>query len=392
MKQSSLPLPDFAAIAHSRKLSACLKKLIDECEGSISFDKYMNLVLYQPELGYYNSATQKFGLTGDFVTAPEISSLFSKCIAAQCSQILGDFEESAILEIGAGNGTMARDLLLDLEKYRSLPEKYYILEISPYLKLKQKKLLREALPQFIDNIEWLSTLSNLKFKGLVLANEVIDALPVKRFKKESSSFKEMKVGYSKDNFYWLDVVADPFLTEHLKDLESKLPAPFPSNYYSEINVQLKEWLNIIQSTIDEGVILFIDYGYSVLDYYHPSRFDGNLLCHYRHHVHNDPFFYPGLQDITTSVNFSAVAEYAEDIGLNVSGYTNQVYFLFGCGLDDLVVKMNLQDISSQTKLSQELRKLTMPDEMGERFKVIGLTKKYNKKLTCFSKMNQINRL
>ena len=229
-------------------------------------------------------------------------------------------------------------------------------------------------------------------KGLVLANEVIDALPVKRFKKESSSFKEMKVGYSKDNFYWLDVVADPFLTEHLKDLESKLPAPFPSNYYSEINVQLKEWLNIIQSTIDEGVILFIDYGYSVLDYYHPSRFDGNLLCHYRHHVHNDPFFYPGLQDITTSVNFSAVAEYAEDIGLNVSGYTNQVYFLFGCGLDDLVVKMNLQDISSQTKLSQELRKLTMPDEMGERFKVIGLTKKYNKKLICFSKMNQINRL
>ena len=216
MKQSSLPLPDFAAIAHSRKLSACLKKLIDECEGSISFDKYMNLVLYQPELGYYNSATQKFGLTGDFVTAPEISSLFSKCIAAQCSQILGDFEESAILEIGAGNGTMARDLLLDLEKYRSLPEKYYILEISPYLKLKQKKLLREALPQFIDNIEWLSTLSNLKFKGLVLANEVLDALPVKRFKKESSSFKEMKVGYSKDNFYWLNAAAGSFFNRAFK--------------------------------------------------------------------------------------------------------------------------------------------------------------------------------
>tara|TARA_B100001540_G_scaffold161917_1_gene143274 strand:+ start:1484 stop:2662 length:1179 start_codon:yes stop_codon:yes gene_type:complete len=392
MKQSSLPIPDPTSQSHSRMLSAYIKDMIEKSGGSIGFDQYMNSVLYQPDLGYYSSNIQKFGFTGDFITAPIVSPLFSKCLAYQCSQVLNEIKDSAILEIGAGNGVMAKDLLLELQERDSLPNKYYIFEVSLSLEKAQKKLLKKFLPEYIDNIIWLNTLSKKKFNGLVLANEVLDSLPVKRFKKELNIFKEMKVTFSENRFHWINEIADSNLAEDLKKLESNLPSPFPNDYYSEINIQLKEWINKIQLTIEQGVILFIDYGYSTLDYYHPSRSDGNLLCHYQHHVHNNPFFYPGLQDITTSVNFTAVAQHAEEIGLDVKGYTNQAYFLLGCGIDDLVADDNFSDIQSQIKISQQLKKLIMPEEMGERFKVIALTKKYDKELLCFSKMNQIDRL
>ncbi len=389
---SLLPRPDPEARTQSEKLSVYIRDIIDRQEGAIGFDEYMDLVLYHPSLGYYSSDIQKFGAKGDFVTAPQISPFFSKCLASQCRQILGDFKEPSILEIGAGDGIMARDLLLNLEKHNSLPDKYYILEVSTDLKLRQKQLLKQSIPQYMESVIWLNSISEVNFEGLVLANEVLDALPVKRFKKESNSFKEEKVTFRKNNFCWIDADADHELIDNLTRLEKKLLTPFPNSYYSEININLKVWLNSIQSVIKKGVILLIDYGYSMSDYYHYEKSDGNLLCHYRHYVHNNPFFYPGLQDITTCVNFTAVAQYAEEIGLNISGYTNQTYFLFGCGLENLVPEMNLLDSKSQTKVSQELRTLTMPDEMGERFKFIALTKKYNKKLLGFSKMNQRSQL
>ena len=389
---SLLPSPDSKAQSHSEKLSAYIKKMIDRHGGSIGFDEYMDLVLYQQDLGYYSSGNQKFGPRGDFVTAPEISPLFSKCLASQCAQILGDFEDPCILEIGAGTGTMAKDLLLVLEKSNSLPEKYFIFEISSDLKLKQQKLLKQYIPRYIDRIIWIDSLPERKFNGLVLANEVLDALPVKRFKKESDLFKEVKVSFTGNDFYWVDAPASHELTNALEKIEDELLKPFPENYCSEININLKIWLDSIQSVMGKGVILFIDYGYSMSDYYHPERSDGNLLCYYRHHVHDDPFFYPGLQDITTSVDFTSVAKNAEEIGLNISGYTNQSYFLISCGLDDLVPDMSLLNTKSQTQISKELRTLLMPDEMGERFKFMALTKKYNKELLGFSKIDQRNQL
>ena len=261
----SLPNPDPEAKLHSQKLSTHIKKLIDEKSGSIGFDEYMNLALYQPGLGYYSSGNQIFGAKGDFVTAPQISSLFSKCLASQCRQILGDYKEPSILEIGAGDGIMARDLLLNLEKHNSLPDKYYILEISSDLKLRQKQLLKQSIPQYIDNIIWLNSLppqsplcSELNnFEGLVLVNEVLDALPVRRFKKESNSFKEQKVTFYKNNFCWIDADADHELIDNLTRLEKKLLTPFPESYYSEININLKVWLNSIQSIIHL-------YGYFIL--------------------------------------------------------------------------------------------------------------------------------
>ena len=388
----SLLNPDPEAKFHSQKLSTYIKKLIDEKSGSIGFDEYMNLALYQPSFGYYTSGNQIFGAKGDFVTAPQISSLFSKCLAFQCIQILKDFENPSILEIGAGTGVMAKDLLLNLEKSNSLPKKYFIYEISADLKFRQQNLLKQSIPQYIDNIIWLDKLPKRKFNGLIIANEVLDSLPVKRFKKESNIFKEVKVTFIDNNFHWINVTACDELTNFLEKIENKLSRTFYVDYCSEINVNLKIWLDSVQSVIEKGVILFIDYGYSMSDYYHPEKFDGNLLCHYRHYVHNDPFFYPGLQDITTSVDFTSVAECAEKIGLNVNGYTNQTYFLFGCGLENLVPNMDLLSIKSQTEISKELRSLIMPDEMGERFKFMALTKEYNKDLIGFSQMNQRNQL
>ena len=389
---SLLPSPDSKAHSRSEKLSVYIKKMIDRHGGSIGFDEYMDLALYQKDLGYYSSGNQKFGPRGDFVTAPEISPLFSKCLASQCAQILGDFEDPCILEIGAGTGVMAKDLLLVLEKSNLLPEKYFIFEISPDLKLKQQKLLKQSIPRYIDRIIWIDSLPERKFNGLVLANEVLDALPVKRFKKESDLFKEVKVSFTGNEFYWVDAPANHELTNALEKIEDKLLKPFPENYCSEININLKIWLDSVQSVMRKGVILFIDYGYSMSDYYHPERSDGNLLCHYKHHIHDDPFFYPGLQDITTSVDFTSVAKNAEEVGLNISGYTNQLYFLISCGLDDLVPDMSLLNTKSQTQISKELRTLLMPDEMGERFKFMALTKKYNKELLGFSKIDQRNQL
>ena len=388
----SLPIPDSEAKFHSQKLSKYIKQIIDEKGGSIGFDEYMNLALYQPNLGYYNSSTQKFGTEGDFVTAPQISTIFSKCLASQCTQILEDFKNPIILEIGAGTGIMAKDLLLDLEKHNSLPEKYLILEISEDLKSRQQNLLKQSIPQYIDNIVWLDSLPKKKFNGLIIANEVLDALPVKRFKKESNLFKEVKVTSINNNFHWVDTLVCDELKIFLENIERKLSKTFVEDYCSEINIGLKIWLDSLQSVMNKGVILLVDYGYSMSDYYHPSKFDGNLLCHYRHYAHNDPFFYPGLQDITASVDFTSVAEYAEEIGLNLNGYTNQTYFLFSCGLENLVPNMDLLDMRLQTEVSQELRTLIMPDEMGERFKFMALTKEYNRDLLGFSKMNQKNQL
>ena len=216
---SLLPRPDPEARTQSEKLSVYIRDIIDRQEGAIGFDEYMDLVLYHPSLGYYSSDIQKFGPKGDFVTAPQISPFFSKCLASQCRQILGDFKEPSILEIGAGDGIMARDLLLNLEKHNSLPDKYYILEVSADLKLRQKQLLKQSIPQYIDNIIWLNSIyDSNNFEGLVLANEVLDALPVKRFKKESNSFKEQKVTFYKNNFCWIDADADCELIDNLTEI------------------------------------------------------------------------------------------------------------------------------------------------------------------------------
>jgi len=294
--------------------------------------------------------------------------------------------------LGAGTGAMARDILLELEKQNSLPDNYLILEVSADLKQRQQDELKETIPHLLERVVWLDALPKEGISGVILANEVLDALPVKRFKKLATGFKEMKVGLGVDQFVWVESDAEDKLLNSLKRIEDDLSTSFPENYISEINTQLEQWLNGLEEVLNKGVMLFIDYGYSAAEYYHPERMDGSLLCHYRHRVHADPFYYPGLQDITSSANFTAIAECADSIGLHVSGYTNQTYFLFGCGLEDLLADMNQLEIKAQTKIAQQVRVLTMPEEMGERFKVMALTKDYDNVLKGFALMDQRVRL
>ena len=390
--ESILPVPDQDALIQSEKLIERIKQALRKQGGVISFDEYMNMVLYESGLGYYSAGSRKFGSEGDFVTAPELSPIFSQCLANQCAEILNELGSGTILELGAGTGAMARDILLELEKQNSLPDNYLILEVSADLKQRQQDELKETIPHLLERVVWLDALPKEGISGVILANEVLDALPVKRFKKLATGFKEMKVGLGVDQFVWVESDAEDKLLNSLKRIEDDLSTSFPENYISEIKTQLEQWLNGLEEVLNKGVMLFIDYGYSAAEYYHPERMDGSLLCHYRHRVHADPFYYPGLQDITSSANFTAIAECADSIGLHVSGYTNQTYFLFGCGLEDLLADMNQLEIKAQTKIAQQVRVLTMPEEMGERFKVMALTKDYDNVLKGFALMDQRVRL
>lgn len=389
---AALPEPGKDALQLSEKLVSHIRGLISEQGGSISFDQYMAASLYTPGLGYYSAGSRKFGAEGDFVTAPEISSLFSRCLANQCAEIFNELGTSILLELGAGTGVMAREILLELEKQNSLPEQYWILEVSADLKQRQEELITESIPHLRDRIKWLDSLPDEKFTGVVLANEVLDALPVRRFVKAGNTLREMKVGLGEGRFAWLEEQADDGLLTALNKLESNINTSLPDTYVSEINLGLQDWLSALETILESGAMLFIDYGYSESDYYHIERKQGTLLCHYRHRVHADPFLYPGLQDITASVNFTALAEIADQLGLGVNGYTTQAYFLFGCGLESLLADMNTLDIKLQTKIAQEVRMLTMPEEMGERFQVMALTKNYNNPMQGFSVMDQRVRL
>lgn len=389
---SKLPEPDNDALLQSQKLMHHVQDLIKNQGNAIGFDQYMSTVLYEPGLGYYSAGSRKFGSEGDFITAPEISPLFSQCLAYQCAQILNDLDSGQILELGAGTGIMARDLLLELEKLDILPDSYMILEVSADLKQRQKNLLTESIPHLIEKVVWLDSLPEDSFNGLILANEVLDALAVKRFKIINDKCRELKVGLENDRLVWMEDSADNELEQALIKLGDELGEILPDNYVSEINLNLQKWLSGLNTVLQKGAMFFIDYGYSTIEYYHHERNAGTLLCHYRHHVHSDPFVYPGLQDITTSVNFTAVAEAATQIGLHVSGFTNQAYFLFGCGLEKLLIDLAVQDIKTHTEMTQQVKKLTLPEEMGERFKVLALTKEFDQSLIGFSIMDYRGRL
>ncbi len=388
----ALPEPEPIAKRQSDQLLSHLQDLISQHDGVIPFDMYMQCVLYTPGLGYYSGGSRKFGEAGDFVTAPEVSSLYSRCLGRQCAELMTVMDSPVIFELGAGSGTMASDILLELQALDTLPEQYRILEVSADLKQRQQQLLKETVPFFYDNIVWLASLPDHEFNGVILANEVVDALPVKRFKKKANGFLEQGVGLKGESLHWVEMPPTDSLLAQLNSIESSLPVSFPEDYCSEINLEAQSWLESITERLAKGAMFVIDYGYPEKEYYHPDRADGTLLCHYRHRAHADPFFLPGLQDITASVNFSLLAECAVKAGLTVSGYTTQAYFLVGCGLDQLAADIAGLDTKQQTLQAQQIRTLTMPGEMGERFKVMALSRGLEAPLSGFAMMDQRIRL
>jgi SAM-dependent MidA family methyltransferase len=405
----NLPKPDETALKLSETLQEKICLTIAENGGSISFEQYMQMALYEPGLGYYSAGSCKFGEQGDFVTAPEISPLFSRCIARQCLQVLSEKSStevwsSSILELGSGTGKMAIDIMLELARNDALPETYYLLEPSADLRQRQQLNIRNAIPQLEERFVWLDRLPEERIKGVILANEVIDAMPVKRI-VINSDIQEYAVSCDfgakgETRFQWLKTDIDQDLKSELQELQEMfdtLGESLATPYITEINCNIKPWINSLNDVLDQGLILISDYGYPRKEYFHPQRHTGTLICHYRHQVHDDPFLYPGLQDITASVEFTTVAEAAVDAGLHVSGFTTQAHFLIGCGLDQFISEFESDDVAERSKMTQQVSKLTMPGEMGEKFKFIGLSKNLDTsaldiRLCGFSFIDQRSRL
>lgn len=363
---------DPIAAEHSRRLSGMIREEARSRGGLLTFDRYMDLALYAPGLGYYVAGAHKFGPSGDFVTAPEISPLFGRCIARQCAEVLDAMDGGDILELGAGTGSLAAELLAGLEAEGILPGRYLILEPSPDLRERQGDLLRARRPELLDRVHWLDRMPQ-GFTGFLLANEVADAIPVHRFLvRDDGSVAEIFVRPVDDG--WEEVAGDPVspgLVEGVHALQEQGLARMPG-YRSEINLRSRPWVGALAAALERGLVLLIDYGYPRNEYYHPARSTGTLMCHYRHQAHSDPYLHLGLQDMTAHVDFSALAEVGAQAGLNVAGFSTQAHFLLGCGLDGLLADA----AAKQDGIDQLLgaKQLLMPTGMGERFRVLGLAR------------------
>jgi SAM-dependent MidA family methyltransferase len=379
-----LPLPAPEAAQHSAQLTELIRNDIAAQGGWITFARYMELALYAPGLGYYTAGAHKFGEAGDFITAPELSPLFGRTVARQVAEIIAQ-SAPHVLELGAGSGKLAADMLDELERIGSLPESYSILEVSADLRERQQALLRERLPHLAGRVCWLDALPET-FGGAMVANEVLDALPVHLVHWREGGPVERGVTLSDAGFRWEDrPITDPALLQAAQRID------VPDGYVSEICLAQRGLINSLAQRLQQGALLFIDYGFGAREFYHPQRSNGTLMCHYRHYAHDDPFFLPGLQDITAHVNFTDVAECGIDAGLELLGYTTQAFFLMNCGIADFMAERDPENLRDYQPLSAQLQKLTSPAEMGELFKVIALGKKTANPLCGFAR-GELSRL
>jgi len=378
---NELPLPSSEAQAHSERLSALILEAMQSNGGRIGFDRFMELALYAPGLGYYSAGSRKFGEAGDFVTAPELSPLFSRCLARQCAEVLAELGTGDILEFGAGSGVMAADILNELAALDHLPAHYYILELSAELRARQQETIQQKAPQLAERVEWLNTLPEPGFVGVVLANEVLDAMPVHRFRIHEGEPLELCVVWNGERLELDEDAPDAALYERFKWLQQRYA--LAEGYSSEINLRAEEWVRSLGDFLARGVALLIDYGFPGGEFYHPQRDTGTLMCHYRHRAHADALILPGLQDITAHVDFTAVGEAALAAGLAVRGYTSQANFLLANGLTELLAQQD-EDLRQQLSQAAQVKRLTMPGEMGELFKVMALSREWERPLRGFS--------
>ena len=373
---SSLPIPNAEAQAHSRQLTALIQDRIRQQQGWISFADFMQMALYEPQLGYYSGGAKKFGIGGDFVTAPEISPLFAQTLARQVAQVLAE-TQGDILELGAGSGRLAADLLLSLQVANQLPGRYCILEVSAYLRQVQQETLRKALPvELANRVVWLDTLPQ-EFTGIMLGNEVLDAIPVHLIHHTAQGLYERGVSFDND-FIWQD---QPLSSGSL--FEAAKALALPQGYLTEICPAACGLLASLAQSLKQGVILMLDYGFSAREYYHPQRNAGTLMCHYQHYAHPEPLLYVGLQDITSHVDFTSIAHAGVDHGLTFGGFCTQAQFLMNCGILDLMSQVSPHDMATYAPLAAAAQKLLSPAEMGDLFKVIAFAKMFDEPLLGF---------
>ncbi len=359
----SAPCED--AQAASRALSARIAARIEANGGWLSFADYMDMALHLPGLGYYAGGSLKFGQAGDFVTAPELTPLFGQALARQVAQVLAALPASTFLEVGAGSGKLAADLLLALEALDALPARYEILELSGELRARQRETLAAAASHLVDRVVWLDTLPE-RFAGCIVANELLDALPTHAVAWRAEGWMERGVAFRGDRFAWEDRPA----TGRLAEAMAALPVDAP--YESEISLAARAWVSEWGAHLERGALILIDYGLPRHELYHPQRNRGTLRCHYRQRAHDDPFWWPGLSDITSHVDFTAVAEAGFAAGLDVLGYTSQAAFLTNCGIGELLMARQQAGGAQALRAHGAAQTLLAPSEMGELFKVIAL--------------------
>jgi SAM-dependent MidA family methyltransferase len=343
--------------------------------GAMPFVMFMQEALYAPNLGYYNSGARILGSSGDFITAPELTPLFGHTLALQCQQVLSQFDTPVLFEFGAGSGRLCIDILQQLQQLEALPDTYYILEVSGHLKARQQALIAKEAPELLGRVKWLTQWPDKPFNGVVIANEVLDAMPVHRFLQTEAGLFESYVGFNHDQ--QLEESFKPCDNERLSAYVNQALPALSSPYLSEVNLFLDDWLKQCYSMLDKGAVFLIDYGFPRHEYYHPDRNQGTLMCHHQHLAHTNCLAYPGEQDITAHVDFTHVAEAAYAAGFHVAGFTNQAAFLLSNGLLELAQKHH--HLATQNQLKQ----LIQPSEMGELFKVIGLTKQFDEFLQGF---------
>ena len=409
-----LPAPSAEEQVHSAALTERIRADIGAHGGVIDFSRFMELALYAPGLGYYSAGRRKFGAAGDFVTAPELGSLFARCLARPCRQILAALNGADILEAGAGSGALAADLLRELEALGSLPRNYLILELSAELRARQAQTLKLKVPHLFDRVHWLEALPAKGFRGVVFGNELLDAMPVERFRMTAAGLQQLQVGWEENHsaiapgialpppsatapdvalpppslasFVWRERCADAALQRRIGAL------CLPQHYTSEINFLAEAWVGSVADRLTEGVVLLMDYGFPRAEFYHPQRAGGTLMCHYRHRAHADPLVQVGLQDITAHVDFTAIAEAGCAAGLALLGYTSQASFLLDCDLEKILSASDPNDVRAHLALTQQAKKLTLPQEMGELVKVMALGRGLDMPLAGFRQQDRRTRL
>jgi SAM-dependent MidA family methyltransferase len=369
-QEFTMPAPDGVQQAHVEAMHTALRRYITEHGGWIGFDEYLEQVLYAPGLGYYSAGATKLGAVGDFTTAPEISPLFGACIARQCAPFLQS--DGELLELGAGSGALAEVMLQRLASLDALPARYLILEVSADLKDRQRTLLSRLPVELYERVQWLDALPKA-LRGVIVANEVADALPFQCFAATSAGYAERGVALGgAGQPEWAERAASVSLLAELKRLEASLGRPFEAGYRGELCLRAGPWMAALAGALESGGILLFDYGFGRSEYYHPQRRRGTLRCHYRHRAHEDPFLYPGLQDISAWVDFTRIAESASDAGLEIAGYCTQAAFLLGAGIDaELAIE---RTPLAQARAASGAQTLLMPGEMGESFKAMLLTR------------------
>ncbi len=385
-----MPTP---SVEEQRRSQQCAQLIADEIKqqkAPISFERYMQLCLYADKIGYYESASEIFGEKGDFTTSPERSDFFAAAFAEHINKINPQLGEFSLIEIGAGSGKFAADLIQAMEQNNCSPACYYIVEKSAALRQRQKLYLSEL--QLDCDIQWIEEVTTAIDSAIVIANEVLDALPVKLLSVQKNNIFERCVTLDDDgDFQFVDVAADENLSAVMRE---RLPSTVLNNnksaYRCDVNLLLDDFIEQIASFVNQGIFFYIDYGYARSEYYHEPRSMGTLICHYRHVANEQPLLWPGLQDISCNVDFTALAESSVRCGLSINAYSTQAHFLLA---SDALEKLNTQNQDAQTFAQQaEIKRLMMPAEMGERFQVMVLTKNIEFSANQFTNRDLLHRL